>query len=584
MRTNSVFGRGGSIVFLCTMVLTLFIHQVTRAQLDSPYTYLNDAEFYTGYFYPKAFNALPLPDGTDYDTLSFMEFSQVMFQLNQAQLNADFPQPAQLRSGSQDDVTITPLFVADLDLHDFNPMAIGNEQLSYTDGYFQDLTGDNESPYVVRHAFAAGFMTDELPGAQHRFRLTSANYFSNLPLPESIEIDFGDGLGFRSVSFGETVEVNYEDLTEGAVEQKWLRMRIYRDGEELRSAMSFQLRAGGGDNPHLPPTDWISEGQFDNPEFPWQFSVQANGRTVKANAYTLWSDDGILDKPFIFVEGIDFRNDHWPLRNGGFGWDQFRTGAGGYLFLEDMTVMFEELREQNYDLILLDFWKGDDWMGDNAMLLVQLIQLVNETKSGNEPLIVSGASMGGQITRYALRYMELNHIPHCTRLWISLDSPHLGANLPLSLQESIKWLASYKSEAELFMNEYLLEPAARQMLNVQAQLLDVRDAWYNELEQMGWPENLRSVGIANGNGFGIGPDIYPGQPLVQYDCGYWYTEPVVRFHMYALPGEVHISSEPPFEPYFKIAEVIISESPEGILSYLENGANEQFGTIIRNDN
>ena len=65
------------------------------------------------------------------------------------------------------------------------------------------------------------------------------------------------------------------------------------------------------------------------------------------------------------------------------------------------------------------------------MLLVELIKSINNSKVGNEKNIVIGPSMGGLISRYALNYMESQNIDHDTRLYISFDAPHTGANVPI---------------------------------------------------------------------------------------------------------------------------------------------------------
>ena len=47
--------------------------------------------------------------------------------------------------------------------------------------------------------------------------------------------------------------------------------------------------------------------------------------------------------------------------------------------------------------------------------------------------------MGGLIARYGLSFMEQNSMNHETRLYISFDSPHLGANIPVSFQYLINY-------------------------------------------------------------------------------------------------------------------------------------------------
>ncbi|HAT64859.1 MAG TPA: hypothetical protein DCS66_09685 [Flavobacteriaceae bacterium] len=74
--------------------------------------------------------------------------------------------------------------------------------------------------------------------------------------------------------------------------------------------------------------------------------------------------------------------------------------------------------------------------------------------------------MGGLIARYGLAYMEANSIPHETRLYISFDSPHRGANIPISLQYLINYFAQDVGDptALALVDQVLGSPAAKEML------------------------------------------------------------------------------------------------------------------------
>ena len=92
---------------------------------------------------------------------------------------------------------------------------------------------------------------------------------------------------------------------------------------------------------------------------------------------------------------------------------------------------------QEYDIIYVDWLNGVDDMRRNAELLETVIEWANTQKTDNgstEKNVVLGQSMGGVIARYALREMELENVDHETRLYISHDAPHQGANVPYGLQ------------------------------------------------------------------------------------------------------------------------------------------------------
>ncbi len=124
----------------------------------------------------------------------------------------------------------------------------------------------------------------------------------------------------------------------------------------------------------------------------------------------------------------------------------------------------------------------------------------------------------------ALRYMEMNGMDHKTRLWLSFDSPHLGANVPIGMQHMFNYIAYDGDIADLtvraIVDSMLKSPAARQMLidhfeghllgtsltefnTTTASLLPTghpthRNAFQNELNTMGFPQNCRKIAISNG--------------------------------------------------------------------------------------
>ncbi len=257
----------------------------------------------------------------------------------------------------------------------------------------------------------------------------------------------------------------------------------------------------------------------------FQIDTLLGNNLVKGNAYTLFSSDGIFDKPFVFVEGIDFGNDHLPTRNGTFGWDAFSAGSatGQYAMLQLMPYWIDTLKQHGYDLVLVDFYDGARDIRENAALVEKIIHLCNMHKNSDESIIVAGASMGGLISRYALRNMEIQNKPHCTRLYVSLDAPHLGAYIPMSLQSALYFMAPYSSAANSFVYDKLERPAAQQLLFYQwgasNQLQPANFlSFQSELNAMGLPKNCRNIAVANGNKNGIGLSSNITEPLLTESC------------------------------------------------------------------
>lgn len=231
--------------------------------------------------------------------------------------------------------------------------------------------------------------------------------------------------------------------------------------------------------------------------------------------------DGILDKPIIVLDGFDPGDS--------------RDIAGLYASLTFAgDNLADILRAEGFDIVILnapqyttggkDIDGGADYIQRNAMVLVEMINFLNAEKVGDEELVVLGPSMGGLIARYALAYMEQNTLPTETRLYISFDSPHRGANIPVSLQYLVNYLAQEVGDpdAQALVDFVLNSPAAKEMLydHLLGHLLsgstyeqdptlllpagapDFRDAFQAELDALGFPQQVRNVTMVNGSALG----------------------------------------------------------------------------------
>jgi hypothetical protein len=282
------------------------------------------------------------------------------------------------------------------------------------------------------------------------------------------------------------------------------------------------------------PTFLIAQTAFTSSITP---DLSAYGETTNypgEGEYQLFlSPDNILDKPIILVDGFD-PGDTRDI-NGLYSLLDY-NGTSGNENLADF------LRTEGFDIVILNFPVytraadqtlvdgGADFMERNAMLLVELINIINTAKASNSPEqnVIIGPSMGGIITRYALNYMENQTLDADTRLYISFDSPHHGANVPIGLQHQLNYLAnnplSPVAELEPLIEGFLKSPAARQLLIDHFEThLSGTDAFtfdsnatlpeahpyraifennINSLTTTGFPENVRNVAVINGSGIG----------------------------------------------------------------------------------
>jgi len=138
-----------------------------------------------------------------------------------------------------------------------------------------------------------------------------------------------------------------------------------------------------------------------------------NGAYGKATV-TIWYAPGnnVLTKPFILLDGFDSepQRRHYPEL---------------YCDLNQVNTA-DILRSHcfNYDIIVVDWDGGADWIQKNAFTLIEILKWINANKVGFNKNIIVGPSMGGIIGRYALSYMEYYHIPHDVSVFVPWDSPH----------------------------------------------------------------------------------------------------------------------------------------------------------------
>ena len=164
--------------------------------------------------------------------------------------------------------------------------------------------------------------------------------------------------------------------------------------------------------------------------------------------------------------------------------------------------------------------------------------------------MIVGPSMGGQMSRYALAYMEKHNIPHNTRLWVSIDSPHLGANIPIGIQSMMNLLDAFGGSvaAADFYHNQLKSTAGNQQLieqHLEYHLPDylnggspVYQQYYSNLtnnglpNSNGYPQNLRKIAIVNGsivgntNGIG-GQEDFRIHGFVEH---FWWNTKVVEMN------------------------------------------------------
>jgi hypothetical protein len=271
-----------------------------------------------------------------------------------------------------------------------------------------------------------------------------------------------------------------------------------------------------------------------------------------------------IKKPFVFVEGFDpGLPQHFEkisptstletvgnrYNYGCLNWKVFKSGTGisscrcvdldlkpckrcsdfdstdidkdnyeDYTNLVKAPKLIDKLHNEGFDVIYVEFKYSTFSLDFNTKVLKEVLKYIKQNKSGNHKIILAGGSMGGIITRMALQEMESNNEIHQVRDWITFDSPHYGANIPLSVQFAIDFFAtnhpinntSTESNTAIETRNVLNSDAAKNML-----FLHYTSLSQNFVSPINFtpPQNTRvNIAIANGSNFkkqgqGFGPGV-----------------------------------------------------------------------------
>lgn len=419
--------------------------------------------------------------------------------------------------------------IINLDYNRLRPEAFTDTLLLEIDGTLHHNPNATESPYETHTLFAVAPDRAWVYSDQVDFVFDPAFLVSNKT--SSFEVDFGDGNGFLPLTMGTTYSVSYNSRS-----QKKLRIRYfdnqkyYLAGTSVEAGLSAITR------------DLAAEDLPDE-------IITLPGGSIAGIRYGC--QVGSIKKPVILVEGLDINasglgvsgqgglkcddgtgtGNEIVIRHGDLGWDVFTIPevaiSSGNEQLVLLPELLDELKEKDYDIIILDFFDGADDIFDNAAELIALIEEVNARKalgSSSAENVIIGASMGGQVARVALKSMEQNGQDHDTRLYVSFDSPHQGANIPMGLQHFLDFNGNDECFAEnnelaALLFSQLSRPAAQQLLttHIDPAAAPVRASYVSALEALGYPEDCKNIAIASGSRTAQNQGYGPGAQIVDFE-------------------------------------------------------------------
>jgi Secretion system C-terminal sorting domain len=393
-----------------------------------------------------------------------------------------------------------PIMVINLTYHKIKQEAWDNGWI-VDDGYeFIDLTPNGQTPFEEKTIFAVAPLADKFFNVAQDFIITSDMYISNKPLPDKIRADFGDGMGYRDITTDKTVS-GVSNLRNTASFQS-----ISNEDTLVSKFIIHDQSSGIAKSGYAPLPDAT-------------FNLIVGGLTHQYGVWYSCESNGCIRKPLIVVEGFDPTNKRNLTNLSSLNC----SGVGDvndlnlYDLLNAEGGMADKFINSGYDIIILNYADGKRSIQDKAAVVKALIEELKikvDACGSNEEFVIMGPSEGGLVARYALAEMEGNNQDHNTRLFISVDAPQQGANLPLSLQYFIKFVFDlypqlWFSPAGELINVLNATPT-KQMLNYHYTIEGYIDHinFYSELQTLnggiGYPVECRNISVSNGSGSSLG--------------------------------------------------------------------------------
>jgi pimeloyl-ACP methyl ester carboxylesterase len=522
--------------------------------IDSMLTNIDHSTFTSGVLYDRVNSWAQLDIFNDsLNSASKNYFEQALLEIHNSSNQEKFISHKSLRNSYVSD-TITnkaDIGIINVLFHELN-YNLDNENagaLRLVDDQFE-LIANGEPPFIENHIFMVSPLKTYLLGEAITFKTDNGFLIEDAPGRTIIDLmaNFDSG---NEVVIMENGVISNSEVTIAYSEPGYKTLSFtatFENGSTLTTQAVIHVKLA------QPAQDPLIEDGSVWGDIPYQGFNETEAYIGKLDYRIFYHTNNgntqkNLLKPIVIIDGFD-PGDKRKIQD-----SDSNLPEDLHISIEDIMVYYDdqgvkkqiidELRNIGYDVVIVNHpnhWAngfkidgGADYIERNALTHVKLYQLLNSIllqNNSNEELVIVGPSMGGQISRYALAYMEKNSIPHNTRLWVSLDSPHLGANIPLGVQSLINTIYGSSASAQDFWDNQLGSAAARQQLIEQysnrngTQLnqywLDGRTIsqgfsenkgrpiyinYYNNLfnnglpGSNGYPQNLRKIALINGSLF-----------------------------------------------------------------------------------
>ena len=457
--------------------------------------------------------------------VNFMTFGLLYGHVSSMQTSPFLPLPNEAYndvSQAYNDGEPVPFLVQLYDYEQISPSAIDEELIFEEDEQLFDVEGRDGSPYIKKTVFAATPIRSNFDDGQLSFILEANNLLTNLnDQIEYFEIDLGGDVW--QINLGEPFSTSLDP----GMDHSFVLTAYLNDDRQLKTHGIIHVK----DN---------NQSFTNAPDINENITVGGQGARVRGFSNC---EDGLIRKPFIYVEGFepnlpDELEDLLESFGDPFcedcGWRRIRQSLIGAFNVQEGDIIWNILDDEGYDIITVDFFDGGANLFENSLVLQEVIQWVNTQKITEEPNVLMGESMGALLSQHALLSMEEGGMDHETEVLLTFDGPLQGANIPMALQGLVLDISTMKIVDALSgfdgeigdyaialkqLREVLNVPAARQML-----LLHIEDPqrtdfneFYDDKNGMGPLENCKHVALINGSVVGTQQEVQPGERIIYFD-------------------------------------------------------------------
>lgn len=287
------------------------------------------------------------------------------------------------------------------------------------------------------------------------------------------------------------------------------------------------------------------------------------------------SYDNKLDKPVVIVQPY-----YVDIEDSGYDQHQFYNDV-------NQGGLIASLRSAGYDVVLYRYQLQDAGIEFNAQGIKRLVNIIN-AKPGVTSTSFIGLSMGGVVTRFALKELERTTGLNKVATFVSFDAPHLGANFPRSVIDNTSRLLSKvdsslcglnsscraaRRQLEAIMTKLNTKTFRELIINTPSGASD-RNALLNKLSSLGHVNTIPTLALTNGSKSSTQGAAF--RTLTTHFKLYraWYNGGSEYFEVYTNPASDNTPGG--YTNFYKVFSDLIANQSHPITPYVTIGQQHSF--------